>query len=428
MMMKVPLLDLRKQYRTIRGQIQREIRRVLETQELILGPEVERFEEEVAGFCRIPHAVGVSSGSDALLISLMALGVGNGDSVVTSAYTFFATGGCISRLGATPVFVDIDPKTYNLDPNRLEDYLKRIRKKRDYPKVLMPVHLFGQMADMTAMMRLARKYEMRVVEDAAQAIGAREKRGQSGRNPKEKEWIAGTVGDLGCFSFYPTKNLGGAGEGGMVITKDPALADKIRILRNHGMYPRYHHQMIGLNSRLDALQAAVLRVKLRYLKNWTEGRRTNAARYRSGFAESGLDSSRVLLPVERKGAHHIYNQFVIAVKNRDSLRRHLSQMGIGSEIYYPIPLHLQECYRNLGYRDGDFPESEKAARETLALPIYPELTAAQQSYVIKTIKKFFTTENTERTEKNRRTIQITAKLPKAVARYPGGDGDASGNG
>jgi dTDP-4-amino-4,6-dideoxygalactose transaminase len=398
--MKVPLLDLRKQYRAIKVPILREIRRVLETQALILGPEVDRFEEEVADFCRIPHAVGVASGSDALLISLMALGVGQGDRVVTSGYSFFATAGCISRLGATPVFVDIDPKTYNLDPNRLEDYLKRIRKKKERPKVLMPVHLYGQMADMTAMMRLARKYEMRVVEDAAQAIGAREKAGRNGRNAKDG--IAGAVGDLGCFSFYPTKNLGGAGEGGMVITRDPALADKIRILRNHGMHPRYHHQLIGLNSRLDSLQAAILRVKLPYLEKWTQGRRANATRYRSLFADLGLDSSRILLPVERKGVYHIYNQFVVAAKNRDGLRDHLSQRGIGSEIYYPIPLHLQECYRDLGYRQGDFPESEKAARETLALPIYPELTVAQQTYVVKTIHKFFTTEGTENTEKEKK--------------------------
>jgi dTDP-4-amino-4,6-dideoxygalactose transaminase len=400
MKMKVPLLDLKKQYYKIRGEVQREIRRVLETQELILGPEVERFEKEVADFCRTPHAVGVSSGSDALLISLMALGVSEGDRVVTSPYTFFATGGCISRLGATPVFVDIDPKTYNLEPNRLEDYLRKIRKKSERPKVLMPVHLFGQMADMTAMMRIARRYEMRVVEDAAQAIGAREKANHNGQAPKE--WIAGAVGDMGCFSFYPTKNLGGAGDGGMVITGDSALANKIRILRNHGMHPRYHHQMIGLNSRLDALQAAVLRVKLRYLKKWTQDRRANAARYRSLFAESGLNPPQILLPEEKNAAYHIYNQFVIAVKNRDALRDHLFQQGIGSEIYYPIPLHLQECYRDLGYRQGDFPESERAARETLALPIYPELTAAKQNYVVKTIKKFFATEGTEDTEKKRK--------------------------
>jgi dTDP-4-amino-4,6-dideoxygalactose transaminase len=328
----------------------------------------------------------------------MALGVGEGDRVVTSAYTFFATGSCISRLGAKPVFVDIDPKTYNLDPNRLEDYLRKIRKKNERPKVLMPVHLFGQMADMAGMMRIARRYDLRVVEDAAQAIGAREKANHY-RRPS-KEWIAGTVGDMGCFSFYPPKNLGGAGEGGMVITGDPALANKVRILRNHGMRPRYHHQIIGINSRLDALQAAVLRVKLRYLEKWTQDRRANAARYRSLFAEWGMNPSQILLPDEKKGDYHIYNQFVIAVKNRDALRNYLSQQGIGSEIYYPIPLHLQECYQNLGYRRGDFPESEKAARETLALPIYPELTAAQQSYVVKNIKNFFATERTENTEKN----------------------------
>jgi dTDP-4-amino-4,6-dideoxygalactose transaminase len=289
--------------------------------------------------------------------------------------------------------VDIDPKSYNLDTNRLEDLLKKVRKKNERPKVLMPVHLFGQMADMTAMMRIASRYEMRVVEDAAQAIGAREEITQNNQTTKAR--IAGAVGDMGCFSFYPTKNLGGAGEGGMIITGSSALADKIRILRNHGMSPRYHHQMIGINSRLDALQAAVLRVKLRYLGKWTKERRANAARYRALFKEKDLNSSQIHLPEEKKNVYHIYNQFVIATHNRDALRDYLFQQGIGSEVYYPIPLHLQQCYRNLGYREGDFPESERAARQTLALPIYPELTPAQQNYVVKTIKKFFSTEHTE---------------------------------
>ena len=378
---KVPLLDLKKQYRQIRGEVQREIRKVLESQELILGPEVKRFEEETAAYCRVPHAVGVASGTDALLISLMALDVGAGDRVITSPYTFFATGGCISRLGAIPIFADIEPRTCNLDPNRLEDALKKLDRKNKRAKVLMPVHLYGQMADMPALMPIAKRYGMRVIEDAAQAIGARET--SSRLNRAGKDWIAGAVGDLGCFSFYPTKNLGGVGEGGMVITGDAALAEKIRILRNHGMNPRYHHRMIGINSRLDALQAAVLRIKLRRLKRWTEKRRENAARYRALFAETGLRPPQVTLPEERKGAYHIYNQFVIRVENRDALRDHLSRKGIGTEIYYPIPLHLQECYRDLGYKEGDFPESEQAARETLALPIFPELTAGQQRYVVK---------------------------------------------
>jgi dTDP-4-amino-4,6-dideoxygalactose transaminase len=380
---KVPLLDLKKQYRQIRGEVQREIRKVLESQELILGPEVKRFEEEAAAYCRVPHAVGVASGTDALLISLMALDVGAGDRVITSPYTFFATGGCISRLGAIPIFADIEPRTCNLDPNRLEDALKKLDRKNKRAKVLMPVHLYGQMADMPALMQIAKRYGMRVIEDAAQAIGARET--SSRPNRAGKDWMAGAVGDLGCFSFYPTKNLGGVGEGGMVITGDAALAEKIRILRNHGMNPRYHHRMIGINSRLDALQAAVLRIKLRCLTRWTEKRRENAARYRALFAETGLRPPQVTLPEER-----------------DALRDHLSRKGVGTEIYYPIPLHLQECYRDLGYKEGDFPESEQAARETLALPIFPELTAGQQQYVVKAIKEFFTTEGTERTEKNKK--------------------------
>jgi dTDP-4-amino-4,6-dideoxygalactose transaminase len=396
---KVPLLDLKKQYRQIRGEVQREIRKVLESQELILGPEVKRFEEEAAAYCRVPHAVGVASGTDALLISLMALDVGAGDRVITSPYTFFATGGCISRLGAIPIFADIEPRTCNLDPNRLEDALKKLDRKNKRAKVLMPVHLYGQMADMPALMQIAKRYGMRVIEDAAQAIGARET--SSRPNRAGKDWIAGAVGDLGCFSFYPTKNLAGVGEGGMVITGDAALAEKIRILRNHGMNPRYHHRMIGINSRLDALQAAVLRIKLRRLKRWTEERRENAARYRALFAETGLRPPQVALPEERKGAYHIYNQFVIRVENRDALRDHLFQKGVGTEIYYPIPLHLQECYRDLGYKEGDFPESEQAARETLALPIFPELTAGQQRYVVRSIKEFFSPQRTQSTQRKK---------------------------
>jgi dTDP-4-amino-4,6-dideoxygalactose transaminase len=390
---KVPLLDLRGQYRKIRVEIQREVRRVLETQELILGPEVERFEKEVAERYRLRYAIGVASGTDALLLSLMALDVRAGDRVVTSPYTFFATGSSISRLGAIPVFVDIDPKTYNLNPNLLEEALRELSRKGHPAKVLIPVHLYGQMADMSALMKIAGREGLRVVEDAAQAIGARQ------RVDEKEERISGGVGDLGCFSFYPTKNLGGAGEGGMVATADSELAEKVRILRNHGMKPKYHHRWIGINSRLDALQAAVLNVKLKYLEEWTRKRRKNAGRYRSLFARFGLNSSQVVLPEESGGAYHIYNQFVIRVQNRDALREYLVREGIGTEIYYPIPLHLQECYRDLGYRPGDFPESERAARETLALPIYPELTAVQQKYVVKSIHDFFTAEGAETAEK-----------------------------
>ena len=405
--MKVPLLDLKKQYRQIRKEVQREVRKVLESQELILGPEVKRFEEEAAAFCRVSHAVGVASGTDALLLSLMALDVGNGDRVVTSPYTFFATGGCISRLGAIPVFVDIEPRTCNLDPGRLEDIMKKLSAKNKRPTVLMPVHLYGQMADMAALMPIARRYGMRVVEDAAQAIGARETSSPAQRRGKES--IAGAVGDLGCFSFYPTKNLGGVGEGGMVITGEAALAEKVRILRNHGMSPRYHHRMIGINSRLDALQAAVLRIKLRHLRRWTEERRENAARYRALFQEADLRPPRVSLPEERKGVYHIYNQFVVRAENRDALRDHLSRKGVGTEIYYPVPLHLQECYRGLGYREGDFPESERAARETLALPIFPELKERQQRYVVQAIEEFFSPRRAQRPQRTEFTITKSKK-------------------
>jgi len=345
----------------------------------------------------VPHAIGVGSGSDALLLSLMALGVQPGDKVVTVSFTFFATGGSISRLGAVPVFVDIDPRTYNLDPNKLEDYLRRVRRKEDRPKVLLPVHLFGQMADMDGLMEISRRYDLRVVEDAAQALGARQKissRFSGGRTPAE--WMAGTVGDVGCFSFYPSKNLGGFGDGGMVITGHEELSRKIRMLRDHGAKNKYYHQMIGINSRLDALQAAVLRVKLKYLNRWAEGRRRNAERYRVFFKGSKLGWPFLSLPQAQKGFYHIYNQFVIRAQKRDALREHLKGKGIGSEIYYPVPLHLQECYHYLGYRPGDLPESEKAARGVLALPVFPELTAGQQRQVVRAITDFYSPQRKRR--------------------------------
>lgn len=379
-------MDLKKQYRSIKDQIQQAMERVLESQMFILGPEVEAFEKEVAGFCEVPHAVGVASGTDALLLSLMALGVKPGDRVVTVAYTFFSTGGSISRLGAIPVYVDVDPRTYNMDPDRLEERLKKLRREKKPPKVLMPVHLFGQMADMEAIMEIARRYEMHVVEDAAQALGARQSIQNHERSPS-KEWISGTVGDLGCFSFFPSKNLGGFGDGGMVVTRNAGLAEKVRTLRVHGGRSKYYHQVIGINSRLDALQAAVLRVKLKYLKRWTEGRRRNADRYRALFRAAG--SRSISPPYTGKGYYHIFNQFVIRAGRRDTLKEYLAQEGIGSEIYYPVPLHLQECYRHLGYRPGDLPESERASRETLALPIYPELTLEQQRKVAKAVEGFY---------------------------------------
>jgi dTDP-4-amino-4,6-dideoxygalactose transaminase len=388
--MHVPLLDLDKQYRKIQCEIHPAIQRVLESQNFILGPEVAALEKEIAAYCHIPHAIGVASGTDALLLALMALGIKPGDRVATVSYSFFSTASSIYRLGAIPIFIDIDPKTYNLDPNKLEDYLKKIRRKENRPRALIPVHLFGQMADMNAIMKIARKYEMRVVEDAAQALGARQEfRSQSEDANQKEEWIAGAAGDLGCFSFYPTKNLGGFGDGGMVITRDEQLAEKVRILRVHGSKPKYYHRWVGMNSRLDSLQAAVLRVKLKYLNQWTQARIKNADRYYALFQDSGLKTSLISLPHIQKGYYHIFNQFVIQTPKRDALREHFTKEGIGTEIYYPVPLHLQECFADLGYRPGDLPVSERAARRTIALPIYPELTLAQQKSVVQAMETFW---------------------------------------
>lgn len=392
--MKVPLLDLKKQYGKIREEVNREIQGVLDSQHFILGPVVEALEKEIAAFCHVPYAVGVASGTDALLLALMALGVGPGDKVVTASFTFFATGGSISRLGAVPVFIDIHPKTYNLDPSRLEDYLRKIRREEDRPKVLLPVHLFGQMADMAALMEIAGRYGLKVVEDGAQAIGARQEIRSALPGSKEpEEWIAGAVGDAGCFSFFPSKNLGAFGDAGMIVTRDEELAKKIRVLRVHGGAKKYYHEVIGINSRLDALQAAVLRVKLKYLNRWTEGRRRNADRYRALLEEHALGLPDVSPPAAREGFFHIYNQFVIRASERDALRDHLKNRGVGTEIYYPVPLHQQVCYESLGYRQGDLPESEKAAREVLALPIYPELTLSQQRFVVRAMKEFYSQED-----------------------------------
>jgi dTDP-4-amino-4,6-dideoxygalactose transaminase len=374
----------------------------LESQGFILGPVVEAFEKEMANFLGVQHAIGVASGTDALLLSLMALGVKAGDRVVTVSYTFFSTAGSISRLGAVPVYVDIDPHTYNMDPNKLEDTLREICRKNPRPKVLIPVHLFGQMADMQAIIEIAQRYEMSVVEDAAQALGARQEGGSKSRvQSSQGQRMAGTVGDLGCFSFYPSKNLGGMGDGGMVVTRHDELAEKVRLLRIHGEKTKYHHGLIGINSRLDALQAAVLSVKLKYLNRWTEARRENAERYRVLFGESALGSHSISLPHPQKGHYHIFNQFVIRAKRRDILREHLTREGIGSAVYYPIPLHLQECYRDLGYQPGDLPESERAARETVALPIYPELTARQQRQVVRAIQDFYSPQRSRRSRSPR---------------------------
>lgn len=362
--MKVPLLDLKAQFAPIRGEVLAAIERVADSQLFILGTEVEALEREVAEMLGVAHAVGVSSGTDALLAALMALDVGPGDEVVTTTYSFFATAGSIVRLGARPVLVDIDPVTFNLDP---EQTLAACTPRT---KALLPVHLYGQAADLDPIVEGARDRGIAVVEDAAQAIGTRYK----GRE-------VGGIGTLGCFSFFPSKNLGAFGDGGLVTTNDAALAEKVRLLRGHGMKPKYYHHMVGGNFRLDALQAAVLRVKLPHLAAWTEARRANAARYRALFAE--LDpEGRVGLPHEVASGYHIYNQFVVRVPGRDRVREALAADGIGTEIYYPLPFHRQPCFASLGADPGAFPEAERAAAETLALPIYGELTAGEQRYVV----------------------------------------------
>jgi len=369
--MKVPLLDLKAQYRCIKDELLEATRRVYEAQRFILGPEVEQLEEQIAGYCQTSHAVGVSSGSDALLISLMAAGIGPGDEVITSPYTFFATAGAIARLGAKPVFVDIEEDTYNIDPEGID---QKVTKRT---KAIIPVHLFGQCCNMDPIFEVAHGHNILVIEDAAQAIGAEYK----GRR-------AGSMGEMGCFSFFPSKNLGAFGDGGMVTTSSHTLYEKLKILRVHGSQPKYYHQLIGGNFRLDALQAAVILVKLRYLDGWTSARRENAQRYHELFRQRGLEG-KIVLPVAKYG-RHIYNQFVITVESRrDELRRFLTEGGVGSEVYYPIPLHLQPCFGYLGAEKGHFPRAEQAADRTLALPIYPELTGEQQGFVVDTIRAFF---------------------------------------
>jgi dTDP-4-amino-4,6-dideoxygalactose transaminase len=369
--MKVPLLDLKAQYRCIKDELLEATRRVYEAQRFILGPEVEQLEEQIGGYCQTSHAVGVSSGSDALLISLMAAGIGPGDEVITSPYTFFATAGAIARLGARPVFVDIEEDTYNIDPEGID---QKVTKRT---KAIIPVHLFGQCCNMDPILEVAHGHNVLVIEDAAQAIGAEYK----GRR-------AGSMGEMGCFSFFPSKNLGAFGDGGMVTTSSHTLYEKLKMLRVHGSHPKYYHQLIGGNFRLDALQAAVILVKLRHLDGWTSARRENAKHYHELFRQPGLEG-KIVLPVAKYG-RHIYNQFVIAVESRrDELRRFLTEGGVGSEVYYPIPLHLQPCFEYLGVEKGDFPRAERAADRTLALPIYPELTGEQRGFVVDTIKTFY---------------------------------------
>jgi len=364
--MPVPLLDLKAQYATIREEIRAAVDGVLESQYFILGPEVEALEAEVAEYSQTKFGIGVSSGTDAILVALMAIDIQPGDEVITTPYTFFATAGCIARLGAIPVFVDIDPATYNIDPTNIEAAIT------ERTKAIMPVHLYGQMADMDPIMEIANRHNLIVIEDGAQAIGSEYK----GRR-------AGSIGHMGTFSFFPSKNLGGLGDGGMVVTNDAELAERLNILRKHGSQPKYYHKFVGGNFRLDAIQAAPLRVKLRYLDSWSTARQKNADTYRSMFAEANLPGLE--MPVAHAHNRHIYNQFIVRTPHRDSLMAHLKTNKIGCEIYYPVPMHTQECFAYLGCKADDFPLSESAALETVAIPIYPELTLEMQESVLDVI-------------------------------------------
>jgi dTDP-4-amino-4,6-dideoxygalactose transaminase len=379
--MKVPLLDLKAQYSgSMRDEIRQAIDEVCDSQYFILGPRVQEFENNTAEYCGTQHAVGVSSGTDALIIALMALGIGPGDAVITSPYSFFATVGSIIRVGATPVFADIDPVSYNIDPAGVRKLLDSFHAKYPEltPRVLLPVHLYGQSADMGPLLEIATEFDLKIVEDAAQAIGVEYK--LNGNVVK-----AGSMGDIGCFSFFPSKNLGGFGDGGMVTTNDADLAEKMRQLRNHGAEPRYYHKFVGGNFRLDALQAVVLDIKLRRLESWHGERRKNAEFYDGLLKETAVSVPYRVYRDQGFTNYHIFNQYVVRVPNRDSVWASMKEAGVGCEVYYPVPLHMQECFSGLGYEKGDMPESEKAAMETLALPIYPELTEEMQDYVVKTM-------------------------------------------
>jgi len=368
--MHVPLLDLQAQYASLRDEMRFAVERVLDSQRFVLGEEVRKLESSVASYTQTQHAIGCASGSDALLLALMALDIGAGDEVITTPFTFFATVAGITRLGARPVFVDIDPAYYNLDTSQVADAIT------DKTKALLPVHLYGQCTEMDLLLEISKHHDIPIVEDAAQAIGATDRGDQ-----------AGSMGVIGCFSFYPTKNLGGAGDGGILTTNDDGLAQRLRRLRTHGGANEYEHSEVGINSRLDELQAAVLNVKFPHLDSWSNDRARKAAVYDEQLLDS--TSFELIPPSCREEARHIYHQYVIRVPHhRDALMEHLKQHGVGTKVYYPIPLHRQECFAYLGYKEGEFPESEDAARETLALPIYPELTETQQAYVIETIKNF----------------------------------------
>jgi len=387
-MTNVPLLDLKAQFAQIRAEVMPAIDQVCASQHFILGAHVHALEEELARYCGASAGIGVSSGTDALLLALMALGIGAGDEVITSPFTFFATAGTIARTGARPVFCDIDPLTFNLSPVAVQAFIDERCTKQGGQlvnratggrvKALMPVHLYGQSADMAPLMAMARQHGLRVIEDAAQAIGTAYTNGQR----------VGTFGDVGCFSFFPSKNLGAFGDAGLCTTNDAELAESMRVLRVHGGKPKYFHAVIGGNFRIDELQAAVLRVKLKYLDGWTQGRQRNAAYYESAFADAGL-GEKLRTPTAIEGGRHIFNQYVVRVQRRDALKQRLTERSIGSEIYYPVPLHLQACFAYLDYRPGDFPHSERAAEETLALPIYPELEEAQLAHVVATILDFY---------------------------------------
>ena len=397
--MNVPVLDLKRQYESIASEIDAAVLEVIRSAKYVLGPYVKTFEEAAADYCGAKHAIGVASGTDALLLSLKALNIGPGDAVILPSFTFFATAGVIHNVGATPVFCDIDPRTFNLDPTHLQDLLFHHATNPTNPtnstnptnpkfRAIIPVHLYGQVADMNEILAIAKEFDLAVVEDAAQAIGAT----YLGSSPNElhepNELVskAGTLGDLGCFSFYPTKNLGAYGDGGMITTNNDELADKLRMLRVHGSRPKYYHRMVGVNSRLDAIQAAILSVKLNHLDSWSKARAEVADRYDEGLSQI----EGITTPQRAPGRSHIFHQYTLRVANgkRDGLKEHLQQQGIGSMIYYPVPLHLQECFASLGYREGDLPESEKAAHEVLSLPIFPELTTEEQDTVVAAIRAF----------------------------------------
>jgi dTDP-4-amino-4,6-dideoxygalactose transaminase len=386
--MQVPLLDLKGQYAPLREEIEAAIRQVCDEQRFVLGPNVTQLEAQVAEYSQTKHGLGVSSGTDALLLALMALGIGVGDEVITSPFTFFATAGVVARLGARPFFCDIDPATFNLDPTAVKEAIaERCEQRGDrlvnratggVIKAILPVHLYGQMADLDSLLSIARQYRLAVVEDAAQAIGAALADGRR----------AGSVGDVGCLSFFPTKNLGAFGDAGMCVCNDSALFDRMRILRVHGGEPKYYHSVVGGNFRLDELQAAVLVIKLKHLDAWTRSRHANADRYDELIRAAEL-AKAVQVPTRVRGFRHIFNQYVIRTSKRDELRAHLASKGIGTEIYYPLPLHAQRCFAYLEHEPEDFPESQRAAEEVLALPIYPELKPEQLEYVVQQVRAFF---------------------------------------